>query len=243
MARVRATVRYFGPCRLQTGRDWDAVELPQPATVADLLEACCRLHPALQAARRSLLVAVDQEFAGADTVLTGGEEIALMPPLSGGAGAVTLTRGAISVRPLADALLGRGEGALSTFEGIVRPEGPAAEHGHLDYDAYGPMAEKKLAQVADEARRRFDVLDIAIAHRHGPVPVGEVAVAIAVTAQHRKAAFEACAFAIARIKEIVPIWKMGGDACQHGAPPLSLAGTFPTSGSPPGAPAQPPSGA
>lgn len=81
---MRLTVRYFGPCRLQTGRETDEVELPAPATVADVLEACCRLHPALQPARRSLLVAVNREFAGADTVLAGGEEIALMPPLSGG---------------------------------------------------------------------------------------------------------------------------------------------------------------
>lgn len=84
MGRMKATVRYFGPCRLQTGRETDEVELPEPATVAGLLEACCRLHPALQAARRSLLVAVDQEFSGPDTPLAGGEEIALMPPLSGG---------------------------------------------------------------------------------------------------------------------------------------------------------------
>ena len=212
---MKATVRYFGPCRLQTGRDTDAVELPQPATVADLLEACCRLHPALQAVRRSLLVAVNQEFAGPETPLMGSEEIALMPPLSGGAGAVILTTGRVSAGVLGKTLLGQGEGALVTFEGIVRPEGPAAEHGHLDYDAYGPMAEQKLAQVADEARRRVAILDIAIAHRHGPVPVGEVAVAIAVTAKHRKASFEACSFAIDRVKEIVPIWKMGGDACAH----------------------------
>ena len=131
-------------------------------------------------------------------------------------GDATLTTRKVSARSLARRILGKGEGALATFEGIVRPEGPAAEHGHLDYDAYGPMAERKLAQVAGEARRRFPILDIAIAHRHGPVPVGEVAVAIAVTAKHRKASFEACAFAIDRVKEIVPIWKMGGDACAAG---------------------------
>ncbi len=210
---MKATVRYFGPCRLQAGRDTDAIELPAPATVADLLDACCRLHPALQAAKGSLLVAVNQEFAGPDIPLAGGEEIALMPPLSGGAGAVILTTGRVAAGVLGKTLLGGGEGALVTFEGIVRPEGPAQAHGHLDYDAYGPMARRKLAQVADEARRRFPILDVAIAHRHGPVPVGEVAVAIAVTATHRKAAFEACAFAIDRVKEIVPIWKMGGDAC------------------------------
>ena len=132
-------------------------------------------------------------------------------------GSVLLTEGRINAEALAKALLGRGEGAVATFEGVVRPEGPAAASGHLDYDAYAPMAEAKLGQVAAEAMTRFGVLDLSIAHRHGPVPVGEVAVAIAVASKHRKEAFAACAFAIDRVKEIVPIWKMGEDACAlHG---------------------------
>lgn len=124
-----------------------------------------------------------------------------------------LTTSPVSADALAKTLAGRGEGALVTFEGIVRPEGEAARLGRLDYDAYAPMAEAKLAQVLAEARARFDILDIAIAHRHGPVKVGEVAVAIAAAALHRKAAFEAASFAIDRVKQIVPIWKMQGDAC------------------------------
>ncbi len=130
-------------------------------------------------------------------------------------GAILLTKGRINAEALAKALSGRGEGAVATFEGVVRPEGPAAENGHLDYDAYAPMAEAKLKQVVEEAVARFKVLDVSIAHRHGAVPVGEVAVAIAVVSKHRQEAFAACAFAIDRVKEIVPIWKMGGDACAH----------------------------
>lgn len=213
---MKAMVRYFGPCRTQTGKDTEELDLGEGATVADLLEACCRRHAALAATRASLLVAVERELAPPSRRLKAGEEIAVMPPLSGGAGSVTLTTGKVSAEAISRTLLGRGEGALATFEGIVRPEGPAAESGHLDYDAYASMAEKKLSQVAEEARTRFGILDVAIAHRHGPVPVGEAAVAIAVTAKHRKEAFAACSFAIDRVKEIVPIWKMGGDACAHG---------------------------
>ena len=151
-------------------------------------------------------------------------------------GGILLTTGAVSAGALAEGLKGRGEGAIATFEGIVRPEGPAAEQGHLDYDAYTPMAEAKLKEVAREARERFGILDIAVAHRHGPVRTGEVAVAIAVASKHRKEAFAACAFAIDRVKEIVPIWKMGGDACAHG---ISPAGTSPSSSSPPASPSRP----
>ncbi len=131
-------------------------------------------------------------------------------------GRILLTEGKVGTDTLVRELSGHGEGAMATFEGIVRPEGPAAVSGHLDYDAYAPMAEAKLGQVAAEARRRFGILDVSIAHRHGPVPVGEVAVAIAVASKHRKEAFAACAFAIDRVKEIVPIWKMGEDACAQG---------------------------
>ncbi len=126
---------------------------------------------------------------------------------------ILLTEAPVSAEALARALGGNGEGAVVTFEGVVRPEGPAASAGHLDYDAYAPMAERKLSEVEAEARSRFGILAIAIAHRHGPVPVGEAAVAIAVCSRHRREAFEACAFAIDRIKQIVPIWKMGEDAC------------------------------
>lgn len=125
---------------------------------------------------------------------------------------VTLTTRPVSADALAKHLQGRGEGAVVTFEGVVRPEGAAGKAGRLDYDAYAPMAEAKLEEVAEEVRARFGVLGVAIAHRHGAVPVGEAAVAIAVAARHRKEAFEACAFAIDRVKEIVPIWKMGGDS-------------------------------
>ena len=131
-------------------------------------------------------------------------------------GRILLTEGKVGAEPLVRELLGRGEGAVATFEGIVRPEGSAATSGHLDYDAYAPMAEAKLHQVAEEARKRFGVLDISIAHRHGPVPVGEAAVANAVLSKHRREAFAACSFAIDRVKEIVPIWKMGEDACAKG---------------------------
>ena len=218
MGCMRARVLYFGPCRQHAGCDEETIDLPGgTATVQDLLDRCCALHPGLAQARASLLVAVDREFASPAAGITGAEEIAVMPPVSGGAAGITLTTGKVSAAGLAESLAGTGEGAVATFEGVVRPEGPAAVSGHLDYDAYAPMAEAKLAEVAAEARRRFGILDLAIAHRHGPVPVGEAAVAIAVTARHRKEAFAACAFAIDRIKQIVPIWKLGEDAClRHG---------------------------
>lgn len=208
--RMRVRVLYFAACRQAAGTGEEEVDLPAPPTVAGLWSALLARHPSLAGWEGKAKIAVDEELAGPDAPLRGGETVAVLPPLSGGMPEAALVDGPVSAAELAGALSRQGGGAVATFEGIVRPrEGDRAIAG-LRYEVYETMALRKLQEVAREAMERFRLIDVRIAHRRGFVPAGEAAVAIAVAAERREAAFEACRFAIERLKEIVPIWKAVG---------------------------------
>ena len=197
----------FAALREAVGQKQLELELPADATLAQLIARLEREHELLVRYRGRLLVSLNEERAALETQLGDGDEVALLPPVSGGS-----DRAWIDTRPLSmDALLaevtGPEMGGVVTFTGIVRNEARGAEIDHLEYEAYAPMAERELRKIRDEAASRWPLVRLAIAHRVGRLAIGEAAVMIAAAVPHRPEAFEACRFAIDRLKQTVPIWK------------------------------------
>lgn len=209
MTACRVTVRFFAAAREAVKVSEHSLELEAPATVADVTRALEAAFPALAPLRSRLRVAVDQEFAEADAAVPDGAEVALIPPVGGGApeGLFRLTAEPLSLEPLVAAVSGPGQGGVVTFTGAVREVSKGKRVARLEYEAYAPMAEKKLADIAAEARQRWAGVQVAVMHRVGTLTPGELAVVIAASAPHRKEAFRACEYVIDRLKEDVPIWK------------------------------------
>ncbi|MDE3181196.1 MAG: molybdenum cofactor biosynthesis protein MoaE, partial [Acidobacteriota bacterium] len=157
----------------------------------------------------SLLLAVNQSVAPRSLVLAEGDEVAFLPPVSGGEGSdfCRITPEEISAVALVEGMKGPGDGAVVTFEGIVRDNSSGRKTLYLEYEAYTPMAAREMEAIAREAKRKFSVSGVRITHRTGRLAIGETSVAIAVTSAHRAAAFEACRYAIDQLKRRVPIWK------------------------------------
>lgn len=182
--------------------------LPEPATAADCFSALSERYPAAAALRDGLAVAVNDEYAAWSLALRAGDEVAFIPPVSGGG----LKRFAVVEEPITAAALrelvaGPGNGAVCTFEGTVRDHTGDATTNHLEYEAHAAMAEKVFAEIADAAARRWDIAAMAIHHRVGRLEIGDVSVAIAVAAEHRVAALDACRYAIDQLKISAPVWK------------------------------------
>lgn len=177
-------------------------------TVGQLAERLAGRYPQLQPLLKTAVWAVNWEYAAGDRVLEEGDEVALVPPVSGGSeGDFRLTDEPLSV----DAVLARvahpDAGAVVIFLGTVREHTGDLRTEALEYDAYRGMAERKMAEVADEAGEKWPGVRLAIVHRLGRVGIGEASVIIAASSPHRPEAFAACRHAIERIKEFVPIWK------------------------------------
>ena len=152
-----------------------------------------------------LLYAVNHEYAGEDRLLESGDEVALIPPVSGGA--FRLTVQPIDPSSVVEEASDPRAGAVATFLGTTRVESRGRTVHYLDYEAYGGMAEKVMGELADELKAKHELCAVAITHRIGRVEIGEISVAIAVSAPHRAAALAACAEAIDTLKETVPLWK------------------------------------
>jgi MoaE-MoaD fusion protein len=199
-------VLYFAGARDAAGRTRET--LPEaPATVGALRRALEAAHPRLGRVLAQCRIAVDQEFASDDAPLRDGAEVAIVPPVSGGAGRLF----AVVDRPLAlaevvDAVSGPGRGGVVTFTGAVRDETRGRRVIRLEYEAYRPMAERKLAEIGEAIAREHEA-DVAVVHRVGVLLPGDAAVVIACAAPHRTAAFRACEACIERLKKDVPIWK------------------------------------
>lgn len=183
------------------------MELPEGATVRSALERIAALHPSLAPLMPHLRVAVNQEFAGVDDLVPNGAELALIPPVAGGAGVFRVTRSPLSLEEVVRAVGGEDVGGLVTFSGVVRGQTRGRGVQRLEYEAYAPMAEKKLAEIGREVAERWPGTRLSIAHRVGVLEPGELAVVIAAAAPHRKEAFRACEHAIDRLKQDAPIWK------------------------------------
>ncbi len=209
---MTARVRLFAILRERAGTDTVEVELPERATVADVLSQLA-LRPELTEPieRMPLRLAVNREYAAAEAPVVAGDELALIPPISGGAG----VHAAIREEPLDGAGLtglvaDPGAGAIVSFQGVTR------EVARLDYEAYGEMAKAGIAAILIDCRERHGLLGVAAEHRVGTVGLGEPAVIVAVSAPHRDEAFAGAREAIDRIKAELPIWKReveaGGEA-------------------------------
>ncbi len=183
------------------------MELPEGARTGDLRRQLAETHPVFDDFGDRLAVSVNFEIATLDAPLADGDEVAFLPPVSGGAGRCTLSETPLEVAEVVARVSGPGMGGIVTFEGAVRDNARGREIRHLEYEAYPEMAEREMEKIASEAARRWPGVALAIAHRTGHLEIGEVAVAIAAAAPHRGEAFAACRFAIDTLKQTVPIWK------------------------------------
>ncbi len=211
---MRVRVLLFGVLRDSFGTAERWVELPDGAcSVSTLLRHLeAGADPALRALWPRLAVAVNQQYARAGDPVTGDDEVALLPPVSGGTGDPASDRVVLTEAPLrsaeAVALLKAGsDGAVVVFDGIVRDNTRGRRTEYLLYEAYGPMALAGMRELAAEAGRRFPVRAVLLHHRLGRLEVGETSVLIAVASAHRGAAFDACRWVIDTLKQTVPIWK------------------------------------
>lgn len=214
---MEITVLYFATLRERTGSREEQLSLREGSTIADLKSLLLTRHQQLEQALESAIVAVNREFAFPEDKLHDGDEVAFFPPVSGGESASGPTLFRIIEEPLdfnqvLDEILLPTSGAACVFTGVVRARSERNEQREttsLVYEAYRPMAEEKLGQVADEIRERWPTVEgIAIVQRVGHLPVGTPTVLIACTAAHRDTGvFDAARYGIDRLKEIVPIWK------------------------------------
>lgn len=208
-ARVRVQVLFFAVLRERLGREQASYELPDGATVASLLEVIGATTSTLVSLLPRVQVAVNQQVVRGERALCDGDEVALIPPVSGGAAPrrIAVLPTPLSLDELVAAVAGPGCGATVTFTGHVRDHGQLAAVERLEYEAYVPMAEQVLGQIADEIERESPGVRVAIQHRTGALAVGEAAVVIAAAAPHRAEAFAACRQAIEQLKRRAPIWK------------------------------------
>jgi molybdopterin synthase catalytic subunit len=207
-------VLFFGMLKELVGRSTDNVDLPDGARVEDVLAHYERRVPRLETIRRSLAISVNQEYARSDRELSAGDEVAFLPPVSGGApetktppSEIRIVREPIVTEAVVSKLKQPGDGAAVIFEGVVRDNTRGRRTLYLDYEAYEAMALKQMEDLADQARARFHVDGVAIVHRIGRLEIGAASVLIAVAAAHRGPAFDACRWIIDTLKKTVPIWK------------------------------------
>jgi molybdopterin synthase catalytic subunit/molybdopterin converting factor small subunit len=221
---MQVRVLPFGVLKDWLGSSSAAVELREGATVADLLQQLSGSQPTGQPLLplRGIAVSVNAEYAEAARVLREGDEVGLLPPVSGGAAnaadlpkkigsqepvTVTLTRQPIDAESLVAAAKQGEDGAVVVFDGIVRNNTRGRQTLYLDYEAYEEMAQRQMDELAREARTRFSVRQVTVIHRLGRLEVGETSVLIVVASAHRAQAFEACRWLIDTLKKTVPIWK------------------------------------
>jgi MoaE-MoaD fusion protein len=197
---VKVTVRLFAGLRERAGTGERELELPDGAFVSDVWAVL-----GLGDEPAGLLYAVNKRYADPGQQLVPGDEVALIPPVSGGA--FRLSDGPLDPAEVIEEVRSERAGAVATFIGTTRIESRGRTVHHLEYEAYGGMAEQVMAELADELKGRYDLCEVAIAHRTGRVEIGGLSVVIAVSAPHRADALAACADAIDRLKEIVPLWK------------------------------------
>jgi MoaE-MoaD fusion protein len=195
---VKVRIRLFAGLRERAG--WSEREVDAGPTVGDVWgELGLGDEPA------GLLYAVNQEYAERDRPLAEGDEVALIPPVSGGA--LRLVEGAPDLSAVIAEVEDERAGAIATFQGTVRRQSRGRQVIALEYEAYGGMAERVMAEIADGVKARYDLCEVAVAHRVGRCEVGEVSVVIAVSAPHRQDALSACRDVIDELKERVPLWK------------------------------------
>ncbi len=233
---MKVNVRLFAGLHDLLGKRDVVLELAEGATVLQLREQLAKEYPIVTPYLTTLVCAVDEEYVPSEHRLQEGDEVALIPPVSGGsdeyvplehrqregdkvafippvsggssdAELFEVTAEPLDSQWLVEAVRKDESGAVALFFGVARNHSEGRRVRALEYDAYPSMAEKKLREVGDEVRDRWPITGIGVLHRTGVLAIGEASLLVAVSAAHRKEAFEACHYAVDRIKEIVPIWK------------------------------------
>lgn len=216
---MNVRVLFFGVLKDVTGRGSDLLSLPDHARLADIFAHYEKLSPQLGRFASSVAVSINHEFAELDCKVKDGDEIAFLPPVSGGLEKSQSTSKASVGRPCSivrekidtQAVLGKlkhsTDGAAVVFEGVVRDNTRGRHTLYLVYEAYEEMAPKQMNALAEEALLKFSIREVAMVHRLGRLEIGETSVLIAVASAHRAAAFDACRWLIDTLKRTVPIWK------------------------------------
>jgi molybdopterin synthase catalytic subunit/molybdopterin converting factor small subunit len=220
---MRVRVLFFGMLKDLIGKASDSLDLADDAVVADVLRHYELQVPRLKQTLPSLALAVNQQYASPQSKLRSNDEIALLPPVSGGSGPLmdetpcaqsarqgphaSIVRGRIDIQQKLDAVKRSEDGATVIFEGVVRNQTRGRKTLYLDYEAYEEMAVQQLESLAAQALKQFPVRDVVLIHRLGRLQIGETSVLIVVAAPHRAAAFDACRWLIDTLKRTVPIWK------------------------------------
>ena len=216
--RIRVRVLFFGAAREIAGHGEVELEIQAPASASSAFEEIVASYPELRRFGRSLLLAVNQEYArDSDRQVREGDELAIFPPVSGGAEEgendeadrdfFELTTDPIDVGKAARRVVPTACGATVTLDGYVRDLTRGRKTRYLVYEAYPPMALSEMRRLGREAHALFEIAHIGIVHRTGRLEIGETSVVISVSAPHRRAAFAACEWAIRELKRTVPVWK------------------------------------
>lgn len=222
--QINVRVLFFGAARDTAGHNEVEITLAGPIKAADAFAEVLSAYPELRRFGRSLLFAVNQEYAPTDREICDGDELALFPPVSGGSGLDPGTAGILpaatfvndffelTIQPIDVGAVSRRVvlpecGATVSLDGYAREWTRGRRTLYLVYEAYPPMAISEMSRLGREAHERFEISHIGIVHRTGRLEIGETSVVIAVSAPHRRAAFEACEWAIRELKRTVPIWK------------------------------------
>jgi molybdopterin synthase catalytic subunit/molybdopterin converting factor small subunit len=211
---MQIRVLFFGVLKDLVGRSSETLELPEGSRLQTVLSHYARQVPRFEAILPSLALSVNQEYSGPDQALRGGDEVGLLPPVSGGSegqaadrSVVRIVREPISTQTELDRLKLPQDGAAVIFEGVVRNHTKGRRTLYLDYEAYEAMALKQMETLAEQARSRFAIREVALVHRLGRLEIGQTSVLIVVASAHRGPAFEACRWIIDTLKKTVPIWK------------------------------------
>jgi molybdopterin converting factor subunit 1 len=207
---IAVRVRFFARLRELAGTEVEVLHVPPGATLADAYDASRAKHPALPPPE-SVRAARNQEFADWTAPIANGDEVAFIPPVSGGAHKVgilfELTTDPLDARRLEAAVAHAGAGAICTFTGIVRDSSRGQSVTLLEYEAYAEMATAQMRKIGDEIAERWPDARVAMAHRTGRLEIGDASVVVSVSCPHRAEAIAACKWGIDRLKESVPIWK------------------------------------
>ena len=241
MNGMRVRVLFFGQLKDIVGVAQEDAELSDGARVEDLFERYGRRFPKLAEFRASIAASVNQEYVGWRSPLASGDEVAFLPPVSGGEHTAVvedifqIVREPIRASELVESLKAPDDGAVVVFDGFVRNNFKGGKTLYLEYEAYEPMAYAKMRAIGAEIREKFSIHRLAMVHRLGRLEIGETSVWIAVSSAHRGAAFDACRYAIDTLKRFVPIWKKeyfaGGAVWAEGEVPSQEAISGPSESS------------
>ena len=213
---MQVRILFFGVLKDLTGRTSELLNLPEHATLGDVVMHYEDINPRLNELAPSLAVSINQEFAAPDSPLKEGDEIAFLPPVSGGApdsgsdaaqGGSSIVREKIDTQAVLAKLKQPADGAVVVFEGVVRDNTRGRRTLYLIYEAYEEMALKQMDGLIEQALQQFPIRAASIVHRLGRLEIGETSVLIVVASAHRSAAFDACRWLIDTLKRTVPIWK------------------------------------